>query len=131
MSGLIGQLLSNFTGQSNVAGTVQQIFNENGGISGLVSRFQNAGLGETVRSWVSSGPNQPISGEQIGQVFSGEELQNWAGKIGIPPETVSSLLAQVLPSIVDQSTPNGELPAQEDSPSSSGWTSLVGKLFGR
>jgi len=49
MSGLIGQLLSNFTGQSNVAGTVQQIFNENGGISGLVSRFQNAGLGETVR----------------------------------------------------------------------------------
>jgi uncharacterized protein YidB (DUF937 family) len=39
-----------------------------------------------------------------------EKIQQLAAQVGIPPETVSSKLAEFLPVIVDKLTPNGVIP---------------------
>ena len=38
---------------------------EVGGLGGLVSRFEQAGMGEVIGSWIGTGENQPVSGGQL------------------------------------------------------------------
>ena len=40
-----------------------------GGLEGLVAKFQQAGLGEVIGSWIGTGQNQAISGEQLSNVL--------------------------------------------------------------
>jgi uncharacterized protein YidB (DUF937 family) len=81
-----------------------------GGISGLEQMFQQKGLGGVVSSWISTGQNLPISADQIQNVLHGSALQNIAAKTGMDPNQVSSILAQMLPHVVDKLTPNGQVP---------------------
>jgi uncharacterized protein YidB (DUF937 family) len=81
---------------------------ENGGLSGLMEKFQQAGLGDVLASWVGTGANQPISGEQLSNVLGSDALSGLAGKFGIDPNDLAGQLSNVLPSLVDQLTPNGQ-----------------------
>jgi uncharacterized protein YidB (DUF937 family) len=81
-----------------------------GGLTGLLETFKGKGLGDAVSSWISTGQNQPVSGEQIQHVLGKEQIQQIAEKIGIPKGEVSSGLASILPEIIDKLTPNGTLP---------------------
>jgi uncharacterized protein YidB (DUF937 family) len=84
---------------------------EIGGLSGLATRFENAGLGTIVQSWISEhAANLPISGEQLQQILGSELLQNIAARVGIDIAQLLPLLSQFLPITVDQLTPQGELP---------------------
>lgn len=81
-----------------------------GGLGGLLGTLQNAGLGDIVASWVGTGQNQPISGEQVEQALGGEQLNNLAQAAGISQVDVASHLSQILPGLVDHLTPNGQVP---------------------
>jgi len=81
-----------------------------GGLGGLLANLQNAGLGDIVASWVGTGQNQPISGEQVEQALGGEQLNNLAQAAGISQVDVASHLSQILPGLVDHLTPNGQVP---------------------
>ena len=83
---------------------------ELGGISGLVSAFQKNGLGEVVASWISNNTNLPISAAQIQSVLGQGTLQDLAAKTGLSTNEVASNLSEHLPGLVDQLTPNGQLP---------------------
>jgi uncharacterized protein YidB (DUF937 family) len=140
MSDLINQMLGRFAGgqggQSDIGGMVQEILAQNGGVGGLISRFQNAGLGEAAQSWVSNGPNQPIEGGHVEQVFGSDQIQAWADRLGLPPEMTSTLLAQALPALIDHFTPTGDASSADEVSSAppqegGGWMSLIGKLFQR
>jgi uncharacterized protein YidB (DUF937 family) len=82
-----------------------------GGLSGLAQRFQQKGLGDMMSSWISSGPNPPISAQQVEQVLGGDVLAALASKVGIPPEAAASAVAKVLPLLVDKLTPQGSIPS--------------------
>lgn len=84
--------------------------NPYGGLAGLVQAFRDKGLGEVVSSWISTGPNLPISGAQIQQVLGEEHVQQLAGKMGIPMDKVQEGLATLLPQMIDKATPTGQLP---------------------
>ena len=86
---------------------------ELGGISGMVSAFQKNGLGDVVASWISNNTNLPISAEQIQSVLGQVPLQDLASKMGLSTDAVASTLAEQLPGMVDQLTPNGELPSDD------------------
>jgi uncharacterized protein YidB (DUF937 family) len=103
-------------GQSGLLPVVMQLINnpQTGGLPGLIQSFQQGGLGEIVNSWVSSGPNLPISAEQIQSVLGGSALQDLAGKLGMNTEQASGGLAQMLPQLIDSLTPNGQLPQGGD-----------------
>lgn len=85
---------------------------QQGGIGALAQRFHEKGLGGVVQSWISTGQNQPVDGQQIQNVLGGGQLDALAERFGIPKETLSNGLAQVLPQVVDKMTPNGQVPQQ-------------------
>lgn len=86
---------------------------EQQGLGGLLQKFREGGLGETVSSWIGTGANLPITGEQIQQVLGSETVQNLAAKIGIPTEQAAALLSQILPRAVDTMTPEGRVAEDE------------------
>lgn len=99
-------------GNSNplVAGLLQMIQNQPGGLQGLVQSFQDKGLGGLVSSWVSTGQNLPVSADQIHNALGGERVQELAAAAGISPDQAGSSIAQLLPNIVDKLTPDGQVP---------------------
>ena len=80
------------------------------GLGGLVSSFEQAGLGHIAQSWVSNGPNQPVSPQQLQNVFGEQQVQNMASQSGMAPGDFLSQLSQHLPNAVHGMTPNGQLP---------------------
>ena len=81
-----------------------------GGLGGLVSQFQQAGLGDMMSSWISTGPNPPISAQQVTQVLGSDVLSQFAKQAGVSHGDAGSLLASLLPSVVDHLTPDGQVP---------------------
>ena len=102
---------------------------QGGGLSGLVTKFQQGGLGDVVSSWVGTGQNMPISADQLQQVLGSDMVSGLAAKFGLSPADVGGQLSQMLPQVVDKLTPNGELP----DPSAAGLGGLgdLGALLGR
>ncbi|MDR3532900.1 MAG: YidB family protein [Rhodopila sp.] len=135
MSGLFGQILQGvFSGgqqgqASSISGILQQVLavkdGDKEGVAAIISKFQTAGLGQHVQSWVGTGENTPVSAEQIGQVFSQEQLEGWAQKAGTTPDALRGVLAEALPHVIDHATPDGQVPAQMPDLSS-----LLGRLLG-
>jgi uncharacterized protein YidB (DUF937 family) len=82
-----------------------------GGISGLQKMFEEKGLGGIVGSWIGSGQNLPISADQLNSVLHCDALNQVASKFGIDPNTLQSMMTQVLPHVVDKMTPNGQAAA--------------------
>ena len=81
-----------------------------GGLAGLVQAFQNKGLGEIAQSWVSAGPNMPVSGKQISDVLGNSTVQEFAKHANLPVGDATAALTSLLPALVNQFTPKGELP---------------------
>jgi uncharacterized protein YidB (DUF937 family) len=84
--------------------------NPAGGLGGLIEAFKKSGLGAQADSWVAKGPNQPVTPTQIGQGIDGGMLDQIAAQTGIPKAELLNRLSDVLPGLVDQMTPNGNLP---------------------
>jgi uncharacterized protein YidB (DUF937 family) len=87
---------------------VEALANHEGGVGGFLQRFESAGLGQTVQSWVSAGQNLPISPEMIHQVMGSEMMQQLAARTGLPLDQLAEQLAQHLPHVVDGLTPDGQ-----------------------
>ncbi|MDZ4145716.1 MAG: YidB family protein [Burkholderiales bacterium] len=81
-----------------------------GGLGGLMEKFNQAGLGNVMQSWVGKGENLPISGDQLGNVLGGDLLGQLAAKMGVDPAQASGQLSQMLPGLIDQLTPHGAAP---------------------
>jgi uncharacterized protein YidB (DUF937 family) len=78
-----------------------------GGLGGLIQAFERKGLGDVVSSWVSGGPNQPVSPSQVSDALGPETLNQFAAKAGIGAAEAGPALAGLLPSLVNQVTPQG------------------------
>jgi uncharacterized protein YidB (DUF937 family) len=88
------------------------------GLAGLVDRFHQAGLGQIAQSWVSNEqPNQPVTPDQVHSALGEQQITALAEKMGLPKTGLTSLLAGVLPKLVDSLTPNGQLPHASDTAS--------------
>jgi uncharacterized protein YidB (DUF937 family) len=70
-------------------------------------------LGEAANSWVSTGGNLPVSAEQIQASLGDSLVPGLAEQLGMTQQQASGSLAELLPQIVDQLTPNGQLPQEE------------------
>jgi uncharacterized protein YidB (DUF937 family) len=107
--GLLDGLLGGVVGAAMV-NVVNSVIEKHGGVQGIVKEFESKGLGETVKSWVSTGPNQSISPDQVHSVLGADLLQQLAAKSGLSIDDLKQKLAHVLPQAVDKLTPGGTIP---------------------
>ena len=123
-------------GGASLVPAVDQLIERAGGLQGLLGLLQQHGLGGAVQSWVGTGANQPVSGEQLGQALQngglGSTVENLASKVGMDPQELLGHLGQVLPKVVDHLTPDGQVPegAQAGGFNLGMLEGLAGKLFG-
>lgn len=85
-----------------------------GGLAGFTERFNQAGFGDTVSSWINSGANAEISGEKIESVFGADALRNIADQTGLDYEATAAATAFMTPRLIDALTPEGSIPADSD-----------------
>lgn len=85
-----------------------------GGLGDLVSKFQKAGHGSAVDSWIGTGQNQPIQPGQLGQTLGQTTISDLARAAGVSEQDLLAGLAQALPGVIDRLTPKGRLPTAEE-----------------
>jgi uncharacterized protein YidB (DUF937 family) len=109
---LLSNLVSGAVG-ATLASAAKDYIAKQGGLQAVVAQFEQHGLGDTVKSWVGTGANSPISADQLSKVLGGAGagglLASLASKLGVSPETINAQLAEHLPQVVDQMTPNGKV----------------------
>ena len=120
LGGMLGNVLGGAGGSRSAGGalaggailaavihTVQQ----QGGIGAVLAKLQNSGLAAHAASWTSTGANMPVTGDQLHQALGADALGGLAAKLGVNTQQAGGVLSQVLPELVNQLTPSGQLPA--------------------
>lgn len=103
----LGRVLGNLGGLLGGASPANVL---TGGLGELVKRFKQNGQGETAESWIRTGPNQPITADQLERTIGPETLQTLVEQTGLSRQEVLARLARTLPDAVDRYTPEGKLP---------------------
>lgn len=114
LDSIAGAVMNNMGGESagGFSKMALDLFNQQGGLAGVVSMLKEGGLGEQVASWVGTGENLSISPEQIQSVLGNSKIADMAAKIGITPEVLSAQFAEHLPGLINHLTPDGVLPEE-------------------
>ncbi|MCP1660601.1 YidB family protein [Neisseria perflava] len=95
-------------GQGSVVDMAMDLVQQQGGLGNLLNQLQQGGLGDALGSWVSTEQNNaPVSGNDLQNALGSNAIGSIAEKFGIDGQQASDLLAQVLPNLVDNATPNG------------------------
>ena len=114
LGGLIGQLGGDQQKNALLDLAASVIQNQPGGLAGLIQRFTQAGFGDQAKSWVGTGANLPIAADQLTAALGQANIEAMAQRLGVPAQTITSGLAAILPHIVDQLTPKGEVSKDQD-----------------
>ena len=120
--GMLDQILGGLTGQaggsSQQGGSLMDICTNmiqgQGGLNGMLAKFQNAGLGAQADSWVSTGQNQPVTPGQMSNALGSDSIAGLARKFGINPQMATTALAALLPVVIDHLTPKGHVEHSQD-----------------
>jgi uncharacterized protein YidB (DUF937 family) len=86
----------------------------NSGLNDLLKQFQNNGLKDVTDSWVNTGPNKDISTSDLAKSIGIDDIDTIANRVGISRDDLLTGLQQQLPDFVDQLTPQGRLPTDEE-----------------
>lgn len=92
-------------------GIVGALMNNSGGLSGLLAKLQQGGLADAAQSWVGTGANQPVSPDALGGALGPDLMGMIAQQMGGSQQKAAGTLADLLPGLIDQLTPQGQLPA--------------------
>lgn len=85
-----------------------------GGLGDLLKQFQQGGHTETANSWVGTGPNKQISANDLASALGPEQINTISAQTGISRDELLANLAKQLPEIINQLTPNGKLPTEQE-----------------
>jgi uncharacterized protein YidB (DUF937 family) len=85
-----------------------------GGLGELMDRFKQTGQAETAESWVKPGPNRGLTAEQVEQAVGADNIAELSARTGLSRGELLERLSTRIPEGVDQLTPEGRLPADDD-----------------
>ena len=86
-----------------------------GGVLGdILKQFDQAGAGDAARSWVSPGDNVPVTPKDIEKTFGSDIIGQLADQFGLDKNELLQGLSEALPQVVDQLTPDGRLPTEQE-----------------
>ena len=111
--GGLGSLISMVTSNPQMLQAITGMLSNDGGqggLGGLMAKFQQAGLGDAMGSWVGTGENQAVSGEQVTSALGEDTMSDLAQKMGMSQGDAAGQLSSILPGLIDKLTPNGQAP---------------------
>jgi uncharacterized protein YidB (DUF937 family) len=85
-----------------------------GGLGDLLKRLGDAGHDDKVDSWIGQGQNAPIEPHQVGTALGPKTVSDVAKQSGMSEQELLNQLAQALPGVINQLTPNGRLPTMQE-----------------
>lgn len=86
----------------------------NGGLSGALNKVKDMGFGNQAQSWMSTQQqNQNLDPNQINKLFDQQEIDHVCQQTGADETEVRQGLAELLPEIVNQLTPSGDLAKEQ------------------
>jgi uncharacterized protein YidB (DUF937 family) len=80
----------------------------------LVKQFQQSGHGDVINSWVSPGANKTISPNTLADALGADRINALMAQSGMSREELLDGLSQELPSVIDQLTPEGRVPTEQE-----------------
>lgn len=87
----------------------------NGGLSGALNKVKDMGFGNEAQSWMSTQQqNQNLDPNQINKLFDKLEIEHVCQQTGADETEVRQGLAELLPEIVNQLTPSGDLAKEQE-----------------
>lgn len=101
---------------------------QNGGLGGVLGKFRESGLGAQADSWVGTGQNMNIAPDQLQQVFGSGALGDIAAKLGMSQDQAGSALSQMLPELINQLTPQGQVTPDSENSVAEGLEALTRSL---
>ena len=110
--GGIGDLLKGGLGGLLAGGAAGGILS--GGLNDLLKQFQQTGQGEVAKSWVDTGPNASISPNDLGKALGADQINTLMAHSGLSRDELLAGLSQHLPEVVNQLTPEGRLPTEQE-----------------
>src|SRR5262249_32558657 len=85
-----------------------------GGLGNIIKELQDSGHGRVAQSWVGTGPNEDIAPQDLAHALGPHKLNRLSKQAGRGREELLAGLSQNLPDLVDQLTPKGRLPTEEE-----------------
>jgi uncharacterized protein YidB (DUF937 family) len=104
LGGLLGGLLG-----GAAAGSVL-----NGGLGQILQDLQRSGQGRTAQSWVGRGENEQIAPDDLANALGADTINTLSQQTGMSRDDLLEGLSQNLPDFVDQLTPDGRLPTDDE-----------------
>ena len=118
LGGVMGRMTEGAGGarpQNPLVAIALQLLQQNGGIEGILGKFQQAGYAEQAQSWISTGENRPITADDLQQVLGQGQLGQIARELGLGRREAADGLASMLPQVIDRMTPQGQVaPGSDD-----------------
>jgi uncharacterized protein YidB (DUF937 family) len=110
--GGLGDLLKNGLGGLLAGGAAGSVLS--GGLNDLLKQFQQSGHGDVAKSWVDNGPNKAVSSEDLAKALGGDQINTLMAHTGLSRQDLLAGLSQYLPEAVNQLTPDGRLPTEQE-----------------
>jgi len=108
LGGLIAMVASNPQMLQVITGLLSNDGGQ-GGLGGLMAKFQQAGLGDAANSWVGSGENQAVTGDQMSSALGEGTMADLAAKLGMSQGDAAGSLANMLPGLIDKAMAGDEV----------------------
>ena len=110
--GGLGDLLKNGLGGLLAGGAAGSVLS--GGLNDLLKQFQQSGHGDVAKTWVGNGPNKAISSDDLAKALGGDQINTLIAHTGLSRQDLLAGLSQQLPEAVNQLTPDGRLPTEQE-----------------
>jgi uncharacterized protein YidB (DUF937 family) len=110
--GGLGDLLKGGLGGILAGGAAGSVLS--GGLDDLMKQLQQNGHKDAADSWVGKGENKQIAPNDLASALGADELNFMSQQSGLPREELLQQLSQHLPEFINQATPDGRVPTEEE-----------------
>ena len=110
--GGLGDLLKSGLGALLASGAAGSVLS--GGLNDVLKQFQQSGHGDAANSWVGTGPNKAISPNDLAKSLGADQINTLMTQTGMSHDELVAGLSQTLPEVVNQLTPEGRVPTEQE-----------------
>jgi uncharacterized protein YidB (DUF937 family) len=110
--GRLGDMLKGAFGGLLAGGAAGNVLS--GGLNDLVKQFQQSGQEDVIKSWVGPGSNKTIAPNQLAEALGSDRINALMAHSGMSREDLLDGLSQELPDVIDQLTPEGRVPTEQE-----------------